>query len=52
MLWVPDTIAAAACMPFLLMTGDCLPCNESELSQCHMDQADKDLPEGVQATMG
>ncbi len=52
MSWVLDTIAAAACMPFLLITGDGLPCNESDLRQCLMDQAKEDLPEGVQATMG
>ena len=47
-----DTTAAAARMSFLLMTGDGLPCNESELSHCCMGQANKDLLEGVQATMG
>jgi len=38
-----DTIAIAACMPVLFTTGDGLPCNESDLSQCHMDQAQKKL---------
>ncbi len=52
MSWVFDTIAAAAGMPFLLMTADSLPCNESEFSHRHTVEANKDLSEGVQATMG
>ena len=42
MLWVFDPIAAATCMPFLLITEDGLPCNKSELGHCYMNQAKKD----------